>query len=623
MRIKTVTTLVLLHLAGTASAQTPRILTPAFNEIGELGEGSWAPEAESPDGRLLIFGGENGWTLFDRGTGRTRAIGGVGIELAWSPRGDQIAFVRPDDRSDWLHVWTQGIDPRTGQLRGLPRRIAQHAGRAPAWSPDGQSIAFSALPSTDTIAPRIVIVSARGGAERVLVQAAGFAQNLTWSPDGQSIFYRFKGRPLVPRVFALNRVSVRDGSVHTVKTVSQVLKGTGSGKFLAYGPLDDALPQPEVAVSTVDGLEVGRFALQQDMQVGSWSTRGLKLLAMKSHTPLAISVAPISGGPPRVLSKGDSHDYVPAWSDDSRQIAVFTQIGKRSQLAIKNAATGVMRHIPTRALPAGGLPMWSPDQRYIAFYSDGMQQLNVVEIASGVESVIARSTQALGAATWGRDSRGMIVAVAGESRTEIREFAIGGTSTLLRQIPRPLRSVQLAFAADSVLLYGDETTLRVLPLRGGAERVLVAAGDSASGGWNPFGIALSRDGAFVAISKGEGGAQAARFTLHLLGVDGRTRRAVTVNGLVLLGQGFRWHPDGRHVAHVAELAGGPAALYLIPVNGDSPRALVPIRGFFGTFDLAPDGSAIAFSSGTASIASLWEIDLTRSLAPFTTAGNGR
>ncbi len=91
---------------------------------------SWAP-----DGRSVALSYGSIWTVKPDGTDRHRLT--TGVEPAWSPSGQQVAFVRKVGRQSELYVIN--IDG-TGETR-LTRTAAFE--NHPAWSPDGTKIAFA------------------------------------------------------------------------------------------------------------------------------------------------------------------------------------------------------------------------------------------------------------------------------------------------------------------------------------------------------------------------------------------------------------------------------------------------------------------------------------------------
>jgi len=108
----------------------------------------------------------------------------MGKEVAWSPDGKQIAFIRTVDSSNpgepprAIHV----LDLSTNQLTVLPESLGI---RLPAWSPDGRHIAAV------TIGGRKVMLfdlSTRKWTE--LADGALIFGPARWSPDGGSIYFQ-------------------------------------------------------------------------------------------------------------------------------------------------------------------------------------------------------------------------------------------------------------------------------------------------------------------------------------------------------------------------------------------------------------------------------------------------
>ncbi|HEX6229582.1 MAG TPA: hypothetical protein VFZ41_09010, partial [Solirubrobacterales bacterium] len=74
--------------------------------------------------------------------------GGVNVgalDLAWSPNGSKLAFVKPKpDVADAPHgIWV--MDANGANLRPLAAVAKRRMYGSPTWSPDGQRIAFTAL----------------------------------------------------------------------------------------------------------------------------------------------------------------------------------------------------------------------------------------------------------------------------------------------------------------------------------------------------------------------------------------------------------------------------------------------------------------------------------------------
>ena len=118
---------------------------------------------------------------------------------AWSPDGNEIAFVtkRGDDadRSENWDVWLIGAQPdaKERQLTTSPEADAQpYWESAPAWSPDGKTIAYihgGDPKKIEYAVHSLAIIPASGGEAKVLTQ--DLDRNVLqphWSADGNSIF---------------------------------------------------------------------------------------------------------------------------------------------------------------------------------------------------------------------------------------------------------------------------------------------------------------------------------------------------------------------------------------------------------------------------------------------------
>ena len=137
--------------------------------------------------------------LDDTDVMRIKSVGGV----ARSPDGGKVlytvsAWEHPAARGDTAlgdrherrsHVW---IVPAAG---GLPRQLTygERGESQPAWSPDGQTIAFVAARGTgtgeDAPRPQLWLLPADGGEARQLTTARDGISGYSWSPNGAQIAY--------------------------------------------------------------------------------------------------------------------------------------------------------------------------------------------------------------------------------------------------------------------------------------------------------------------------------------------------------------------------------------------------------------------------------------------------
>ncbi len=259
--------------------------------------------------RIAFLRGDDMYTSNANGSGQQRLA--AGSDPAWSPDGQTIAFVR----SGAVYVMPTG---------GGQRRLA--AGSDPAWSPDGQTIAF--VRSGD-----VHVMHADGTRQRRL--APGSA--LTWSPDGRKIAF----------------VDGRDN-----KAAIYVMRADGTGKR--------------------------RLARGSDP---AWSPGGRKI-AFSNWVPWAgaggqfeIFVMNANGRDQRRLTRNGSRDSAPAWSPDGRKITfesravsgggghVWTSFGVGVVNADGSAqATSLSGGESLKdRVPRAPRPLWSPDGQMIAY----------------------------------------------------------------------------------------------------------------------------------------------------------------------------------------------------------------------------------------------------------------
>lgn len=102
------------------------------------------------------------------------------ISPAWSPAGDQLAYVSFETRKPIVYVH----DVASGKRRLLASFRGSNS--APTWAPDGKSLVVTLSRDGGS---QLFSIDAAGGEPRRMVQSPSIDTEATYSPDGNSIYF--------------------------------------------------------------------------------------------------------------------------------------------------------------------------------------------------------------------------------------------------------------------------------------------------------------------------------------------------------------------------------------------------------------------------------------------------
>jgi Tol biopolymer transport system component/imidazolonepropionase-like amidohydrolase len=371
-------------------------------------EPSW-----SPDGQRIAFSSDRPSTPLGAGSAGsydiwivTLATGDVApvtsnpsneFHPSWNARSGQIAFV--SDRRDKPGVYA--VNASAADANAAQRLIAAADGAVagPVFSPDGTSVAFSAV---------------AGGRARLFVHRSaereggvGEARNI--ADADEDVF------PFRPQWVSSNQLLyTADGKIKrrpAAGGAARVIEFTADVSFTrqAYTQkrrtFDLTGPQPARGIMhpviSPDGREIA-FAALGDL----WTM-------------------PIGGTPQRV-TRDAWLETDPAWSPDGKSLAYSSDRDGFMNLWVRDLQSDVDRqltHGPSAAMQA----VWSPDGSRIAF-GDRDGQIQIADVKSGaIERAHERLNEA-GRASWSPDGRALVVSSLKVYSTRFRE----GTNQVLR-----------------------------------------------------------------------------------------------------------------------------------------------------------------------------------------------
>jgi len=362
---------------------------------------------------------------------------------------NHIAFIYAGD------LWLADLDG------GNPRRLAEAApastymmynpdGALPAFSPDGKSIAFSALRGGNV---DVYLIPVEGGTPRRLTWHPADDQVQGWSPDGSSIYFSSERESCIhghaiSRYTQLYRISAQGG--HALK---QPLAGASAaafspdGKRLVYNPMPQAfnqwkryrggtasvlwicdladltterIPQPEPCCNDVSPMWMGdkiyfRSDRNGEFNLYSFDPESREIKQLTFHQDFPVISASAGAGKIIYEQAGLLHLLDPE-SATSRQLSIhipetpggrraanvkgadfiqFAGLSPRGGQAIFEmhgdvvmvAADGSWKNLTRTPGVMERRPIWSRDGKRIAYFSDASGEYQlVVRTADGVDS---------------------------------------------------------------------------------------------------------------------------------------------------------------------------------------------------------------------------------------------
>lgn len=378
----------------------------------------------SPDGKWLAFTGEYG------GNPDVYVVGvdsGAPRRLTWHPGPDEVRGWTPDGRRVVFVSSRTGVpdaEPRLWTVPlegGLPEPLPVPRAQAGAISSDGGAIAYQLVRPWES-----EMRNYRGGQNqpiRVFDVRSHAARKLPWtdSRDQQPVWlgrtvYFISDRDWVNNVWAWDAdagtvkqiTHYRDFEVESVNAGAGVVAYEQAGDIHVYDPASGTDTKLEVHVTGDFPWAMPHAAdLAKSLTAPELSPTGVRALFEARGDVITV---PADKGSWRNLTRSPGvADRTPVWSPDGRQIAWFSDASGEYQLMVGGQdGLAAPRAYPLEHPTYYYAPAWSPDGKQLLF-SDAEMNLWMFDLASGRQTRVDQDNY-----TW--PSRDMAPAWSPDSR---------------------------------------------------------------------------------------------------------------------------------------------------------------------------------------------------------------
>jgi Tol biopolymer transport system component/DNA-binding winged helix-turn-helix (wHTH) protein len=359
---------------------------------------------------------------------------GLFLQPAFSPDGSELAYTWRSDADSHQRIYVQRISEDR-------RTLLVDTGRddyAPAWSPDGRSIAFLHTSASPQAFELLVLDRLRRAEPRRIAtvcdatDAFHGSPSLSWSPDGAGLVTTACGKDGRPE---LGVISAETGAQRLLtrppaQAVDDQAVYSPDGRWIAFRRSEGDSSDDIYLVSSAGGLERKLTAQSNPIDGLAWSRDGTRILFSSAQATSQGSIwsLAISGGRPVAVTSPLTHTSSPAvaltgnrmayvdspnnvsvwklsltggraseplimsnfydasavYSPDGSEVAFRSDRSGANEIWLSHSDGTAARRLTHFDGPMTGSPRWSPDGRRIAFDSrvHGHGQIFVADLSS-------------------------------------------------------------------------------------------------------------------------------------------------------------------------------------------------------------------------------------------------
>ncbi len=351
---------------------------------------------------------------------------------AWSPDGQQIAFVREEDSTNVI-----ATVPVIGGSERVLARFGKREIRGVVWSPDGQTLALAAQRAPYEAFSLYLLDIATRQRRRLTTPPAYYLGDTApaFSPDGQTLAF---SREVVERVQDVYTVPVRGGRVKRLTRDGADVSGldwTADGRRIVFASdregasklwrVDAAGGAPEWIATAGGGKGLHQPSVARQGRGMTLTERSFDVNIWRLHR--VEDYDRFSSHPAVASTRWDSN---PAVAPDGERLAFASKRSGHFEIWTSQRDGSEPVQLTRFEGPFTATPRWAPDGGHLAFTSrrTGSADVYVIPATGGTPRQLSQGTAADLAPSFSRDGRHVYFASDRTGTWQIWRKPLGGGS---------------------------------------------------------------------------------------------------------------------------------------------------------------------------------------------------